>query len=131
MQTDFNKIMSHQSDAELIEVLTRKQEEYQPEALLAAKAEIDKRELSVESMESAKQEVELKHITKKENANTPLGTGWKICTFLLPGILNILIASAIKAEGYERKWKDAWRWTFYGVGFYIGLIILCYFLVVL
>lgn len=129
MKSDFKEIMAKRSDAELIEILTKKQDEYQHEALEAAKSELESRNLSTEKIRSAEQEIESKEKAVAENANLPLETTWKILTFVFPGIPNFLIARAIKAEGYERKWKEAWRWTFYGFGFYIALFLLALLLV--
>jgi hypothetical protein len=124
MSVNFKEIMTQRSDAELIEILTKKQEEYQPEAISAAEVELEKRNLSFDKMESAKQELIDKEKIIEENANKPLGIGWKLVTFFVPGIPNFLIARTLKAEGYERKWKEAWRWTFYGIAFYASLVFL-------
>lgn len=128
MNVDLKEIMAQRSDAELIEILTKKQEDYQPEALSAAEAELEKRNLSVEKIESAEQELEDKEKTIKEIANTPLGIGWKLLTFFVPGY-NILYFILLKAEeGYERKWREAWHWTCYGIVFYASLVFLSYML---
>ena len=80
--------------------------------------------MSVDQIETAKQKIREKEQSIKDKANMPLGIGWKLLTFLIPGIPNFLIARTLKAEGYDRKWKEAWHWTFYGLGFYIGLFLL-------
>ena len=64
MKVDFSEIMAKQSDADLLEILTIKQSEYQPEAIAEAKAEFLDRKLDIEKIESAKQEV----IEKEKNA---------------------------------------------------------------
>jgi hypothetical protein len=107
----------------LLEIITIKSNEYQPEAISAAQAEIEKRNLSVEKTESAQKEVTKKEKLRIYNKNVPLGIGRKIITFFFPGIPNILIARTLKAEGFDRKWKEGWRWTIYGVLFYISLFI--------
>ena len=124
MSPDFKEIMTQRSDAELIEILTNKKDEYQSDAIAAAEAELEKRNLSINRMESAKKELNEKDRIIKENANAPLGLGLKLLTFFVPGIPNILIARTLKAEGYDRKCREAWRWTFYGVAFYSSLILL-------
>jgi len=118
MDDNFAEIMPKRSNAELIEIVTKTSNDYQQEALDAAEKELENRNLTVDQVESAKQEIEIKQKLIKENANVPLGIGWKLLTFFIPGILNFFIARTLKAEGYERKWRDAWHWTFYGIAFY-------------
>ena len=117
------EIMSKRSDAELIEIVTKTRNDYQQEALDAAEKELENRNLTVEQVESAKQKIEIKQQLIEENANVSLGIGWKLLTFFLPGIVNFLVARALKGEGYERKWREAWRWTFYGIASYATLVI--------
>jgi hypothetical protein len=123
MDNKFIRIMEQRTDSELMEILTKDRDEYQPEALIAAETELERRKLSVGQFETAKQEIREKEQSIKDKANMPLGIGWKLLTFLVPGIPNFLIARTLKAEGYDRKWKEAWHWTFYGFGFYIGLFL--------
>lgn len=59
--------------------------------------------LSVDQIESAKQEIRTKEQSIKDKANMPLGIGWKLLTFLIPGVQNFLVAMSLKAEGYDRK----------------------------
>jgi hypothetical protein len=129
MENKFVGIMEQRTDSELMEILTKDRDEYQPEALKAAEAELEKRKLTVDQIESAKQKVKTKEQSIKDKANMPLGIGWKLLTFFIPGILNFLIARTLKTEGYDRKWKEAWHWTFYGFGFYIGLFLLSLLLI--
>ncbi len=52
--------MEQRTDSELMEILTKDRDEYQPEALKAAEAELEKRKLTVDQIESAKQEIKTK-----------------------------------------------------------------------
>lgn len=45
--------MERRTDSELIEILTKDRDEYQPEALIAAKTELERRKLSVGQIETA------------------------------------------------------------------------------
>lgn len=126
MKFDFTEIMGKRTDAELLEILTMKQNEYQPEALSAAKAELSNRNLSVEETDSAKQEIQKKENARIEQANIPLALSGKLFTFFSPGWGILFVARALKAEGYDRKYKDIWRWTLSGVGFYAVLLILLF-----
>lgn len=126
MNSKFENVMTQRTDSDLMEIVTINREEYQPEAMAAAEAELKKRELTIEQIKSAEHDVKIKADFKAEIADRPLGIGWKMITFFIPGIINILIAGTLKAEGYERKWKEAWHWTFYGICFYFGLILLIF-----
>ncbi len=126
MDVNYTEIMAKRTDAELLEILTIKQDDYQPEAIAAAKAELENRNLTVEETESAKQEVENQEKAKIEQANIPLALSGKIFTFFSPGWGILFVARALKAEGYEQKHKDIWRWTLCGFGFYFILIFILF-----
>lgn len=128
MNLDFTQIMSQRSDSELLEILSKTRDDYLPEAIAAAEAELKKRNLSVDEIGSANQEIKKKHEVLKEKADEPLGSSWKILTFLLPGLVALLISGALKAGGYERKSTELEKWTFWGIAFYVIvalLILLC------
>jgi len=132
MSQDFSEIMSKRSDAELIEIVKKFRDQYQPEAIEAAETELKKRDLTPDKIEAAKQEIKQKEDNIKNKADEPLGIGWKILAFIsvflgiFPVILSFLIASRIKGEGYERKCKEVRLWTFYGIVLFIlfGLLII-------
>lgn len=121
---EFTHVMEKRSDSQLIEIVTKLRDDYNPEAVKAAEIEIEKRNLSIEQIELAKEEIKLKDKELEDRANKPLQTHWKILTFLIPGILNLILAGTFKADGYHRRFSEAWRWTFYGLGFYFGLFML-------
>jgi len=114
----FAEAMARRSDAELVEILTQRHDDYQPDTLAAAEMELEKRNLTTEQVEQAKQSVELKI---QQRANEPLEAGWKLLTFLIPGIITSMIAATLKADGYDGKFREARRWMFYGFGFYLSL----------
>ena len=118
--------MEQRTDAELLEIVTQKSEDYQQDAIKAAEAELAKRNLSAEDTEIAHSELAQKEKDILEKANTPLGVGWKLFTFFVPGVPNFLIDRVLKAEGYDRKWREAWRWTLYGIIFYVVLVFLAF-----
>ena len=51
MSQDFSEIMSKRSDIELIEIVKKNRDQYQPEAIEAAEAELKKRDLSLDKVE--------------------------------------------------------------------------------
>ncbi|MCO4294068.1 hypothetical protein NF867_14470 [Solitalea sp. MAHUQ-68] len=84
------------------------------------------RNLSDDQIETANQEnIRITEITESKS-NTPLGTFWKVLTFIFPGVIQIIFSGTFKADGYDRKAKELVRWTLYGFSFYLGLAFLIF-----
>lgn len=124
MTSKFEDVMAQRTDADLLKIVSAPLDDYQPEAVEAAKQELAKRNLSYDQLAATQQEVEDKQRIRTEKANEPLGFLWKVLTFLLPGLLTIVLSGLFKADGYDRKASDLTKWTLYGFGFYLGIIIL-------
>ncbi len=124
MGNDFSEIMKQRTDAELLKIVNEQRDGYQSEAIEAAEKEIKERNLSIVQIDAAKKVNQEKDQIETEKANEKLGKGWKILTFIFPGIIQIIFAGTFKADGYDRKAKELAKWTFYGLGFYFGLVIL-------
>lgn len=123
----FAEVMAQRTDADLLEIATTARDDYQDEALEAAEAELSRRDLTPEIVEAAEQQLEEKRQESANRASEPLSAHWKALTFVFPGVANLFIALAVKSEGYERKYREAWRWTLYGVAAYaaLGLVAVC------
>jgi len=124
MVNKFAEAMAKRTYAELHEIVGKLRNEYEPEAVVAAEAEVARRNLAGEKIEPKENIFRTQKKSIADKANAPLQIPWKIITFLIPGLLILLFADDLKAEGYERRYKEVWRWFFYGAGFYIGLLIL-------
>lgn len=122
MENQFHEIMSQEPDKALIRMLAFKKEEYQPEALIAAKQELDKRNLSAATFDDISGEIELEINLEKAKAAAPLGLFWKILAFVFPGLITLAFSGSFRSEGYERKAKELLKWTVYGFGLYAVLI---------
>ncbi len=123
--SEFSKVMEKKSDGELLEIVTRLKDDYQPEAVIAAKKEIESRNLSTEQVKQAELEINEKDIENLEKANEPLGTGQKILFLLFFwGVIPWAMAGTFKTNGYTKKHKDAWKFMKIGIGIFIGIPLL-------
>jgi hypothetical protein len=121
MENKFIELMAKRSDSELIEIVTKLRDDYQPEAVSAAEVEIEKRNLSTLQIEKANSEIKTKEIHLQERENEPLGTGQRIMFFIFFwGIIPWVMAGTFKADGYAKKHKDAWKFMKYGLISYLG-----------
>jgi hypothetical protein len=118
----FIEIMSQKSDEQLLKIIARPQD-YQPEALEAAQREVSKRNLSSERVEVVKNEIIEEEKLSLAKAAIPLEGTYKTLSFFFPGIILLMISSALRTNGYEKKASDLVRWTVFGFGFYIALVI--------
>lgn len=116
--------MSEATDKELVNIVHVCTIDYQPEAVYAAESELERRELSILQIEELKREIlEVKH-QDAIKAEKPLQTYWKLLTFIFPGILNLVFAMLFIADGYDKRTKEMWKWTFYGFCFYVVIVFL-------
>lgn len=120
---DFEKAMKEAPDAELIRIVMTNRDEYQEAAIAVAEAELSKRNIPTEQLSQLKTNQIKENIEKAYKAARPLELPWKILAFLFPGILQLIIASTLKANGYDKKANDVGKWTLYGLSFYIALAI--------
>ena len=128
MTNNFDLVMAGRTDAELLKILNSPEGDYQPAAVESARNEFAKRNLSVEQVAIAEQEVEADNKIIAEKANLPLGIGWIIIILLFPGIAVLVLYFVIKDLGYDRKSKEMFRWFLYGIGIRIGIFLLIQFL---
>lgn len=124
MENEFDAVMRKHTDADLIKILNGPPDDYQPIALDAAKREFERRSLSGAQITSANEEIIQKQEIDEVKANAPLGTFFKVFAFIFPGIILLMFAGTYKADGYDRKAKVLVKYTLYGFGFYIVIIIL-------
>lgn len=134
MVNKFIQAMANRSDSELLEIVTKLRDDYQPEAIKAAEIEIENRNLSSEQVENAEKEIEQKEIRNQEKENESLEIGQKILFFIFFwGIIPWGMAGTFKSNGFERKYKEAWKFMKYGLFSFIGLngllILIVYLLV--
>ena len=125
---DFQQIMSEASNEELIKIVTLLRDEYQPEAVATAEAELKKRNLPQGQFEQIRQITEFNKNVEDAKASEPLSGIFKVLCFLFPFVglaAMVFIAMYLKSKGYRKKGNDVAKWTLLGALFYC---VLCFIL---
>jgi hypothetical protein len=120
---DFEKTMKEAPDAELIRIVITNRDEYQEAAIAAVEAELSSRNIPAEKISLLEKKQIEENTEKAHRAAIPLEIPWKILAFLFPGVIQLIIAGSLKGNGYDRKANEVSRWTFYGLFFYMALVI--------
>ena len=94
----FVEVMKERTDAELIEILTLKSQDYQPLAVEAALTELKIRNLSKTEIHFAQAELEKKRKEVLIVANKPLSWPLKAVFIFLPGYLRVLFLHVINCR---------------------------------
>ena len=148
MNKDFSESMSQRSDKQIVDILTTKRSEYQPEAIAAAESEADKRKLNVSDfvLSNATKTLDL------DIKDAKLEWYYKVSTFIFPALLTrfivfivksnpelyllqlltipicivgqVYIFRKLKAEGFVKKSLEFKKWTINSYIFYFALFIL-------
>ncbi len=121
---EFSEEMAKRQNFELIEIVNSQPNDYLPEAISAAEFELRDRNLSDELYHNAEQELQHRQAVVLNKAQAPLQNTWKWVIFLMPGFATMMISGTLKADGYDRRYKEALRWSLYGIIFYVTLGIL-------
>jgi hypothetical protein len=115
--------MSKKTDAELLMILSNENDGYVADALVAAKEELNKRNLSSEQLTEAKKiNTEIKDKEEKM-ADEPLEDYLKALVLFYP-IKAILSSGLFYGQGYKRKSEEIVTWGYYRLAFYFGTIFL-------
>ncbi|MFA7379648.1 MAG: hypothetical protein WC150_04255 [Bacteroidia bacterium] len=124
MKNEFAAVMSKRSDSDLLEIVTKLRGDYQPEAVLAAEMEIQKRNLSDVQMKNAQDDIQIKEVTHLQKENEPLDAIQRaLFIVFFWGVIPWSVASTFKSNGYTRKYKEAWQYMKYGFLGFIGIIV--------
>ncbi len=125
MTNDFIEVMIKKSDSELLEIVAKLKDDYQPEAVLAAENEIKNRNLSATKIEQAEMVLKEKEKENLDKENEPLGIGQKILFLIFFwGVIPWVMAGTFKNNGYTRKYNDAWLFMKIGIGIFFGIPLL-------
>ncbi len=124
MKNEFAQVMSKRSDSDLLEIVTKLRGDYQPEAVLAAEMEIQKRNLSAEEIKNAHEDIQIKEVAHLQKENEPLDAIQRaLFIIFFWGVIPWSVASTFKSNGYTRKYKEAWQYMKYGFLVYLGIVV--------
>lgn len=116
--------MTKRSNSELLEIVTKLKDDYQPEAVESAKEEIQSRNLTNDLIELAKSELASKEVEEVDKGNAKLEVGPKILFIIFYwGVIPWLIAFTYKNNGYSRKYREAWKFMLIGLIVHISLLL--------
>lgn len=152
MTKDFSQVMSERTDKQLVEIVTLKRNEYQPEAVIAAEKELSNRQIDPLNFYTDKEKAAMTKTGVVYKENIPLEKIQIAFTILLPAlfitawallfkvlsdlaflsnfgfiaivVLYYFIHKWLKDNGYERKAKEFMKWTTYTVFIYVGLMLI-------
>ena len=124
----FSTVMEKKDDIELIRITTSEKKDYQPEAIVAAKDELMKRNISASMYEDFTNKVEKLIEIEKETENkklqVPLPKSIKIIAFIFPVLLFFVIGIGLMMFGYQKRGKELCKWRFFGCIFYFTIAML-------
>ena len=124
----FSTVMEKKDDIELISITTSEKKDYEPEAIVAAKDELMKRNISASMYEDFTNKVEKLIEIEKETENkklqVPLPKSIKIIAFIFPVLLFFVIGIGLMMFGYQKRGKELCKWTFFGCIFYFTIAML-------
>ena len=125
MSNPFGEVMAGKTNVELLEIITVLQDDYQAEALEAANQELKNRNLSDSDREIAEQDLAGKQDAIVAREEEPLDPVQKILFAVFCwGIIPWAMAGTFKTSGYRRKYKQAWKSMYIGIGLYTLLFII-------
>ena len=121
---DFWKQLPLKSDAQLLEMLARA-DDYLPEAIIAAKEELGRRDIPPEVVTQIEGKVQSEKLAESARADEPLAWPLRILIFLFcSGVLGVLLAMYYDNRGYTRKSKECWMTLFASLAFHVVMAVL-------
>jgi hypothetical protein len=120
MPKELEQRIAARSDEDLYEMLFVHREDWTLEALAIAEQEWSRRELTVNKLAAVQATGDERKRQRAAIKDEPLSMGPKILFFVFNfafclGIVQLLIADSLyKSNGYERKYRDCFKWMAYG-----------------
>jgi hypothetical protein len=119
MPLPFDQVMSQRSDIDLLHIVTKARDDYQPEAIEAALRELARRDISTDLFDEVMEEMEQQRQEEARKTLAPLELHWKILTFLFPVVVHFALSGNFKLDGYTRKLRELSRATLLGLVCYV------------
>ncbi|MBI1369819.1 MAG: hypothetical protein GC162_14330 [Planctomycetes bacterium] len=115
----FESRLEAMPDHELLDMIGHGSE-YTPEALAAARREVERREIDPTVARKVETALQEEAMVDQARANRPLPWVWRIINFVFPfGIPQMLIADRYGMKGYERCRRECWSWMRRGLLFWV------------
>jgi len=95
MENEFAKVMSERTDEELIKIVTVEREKYNPTAIEAADAEIEKRNIDTSEFEKIREKATVEKEQKEKVDSNVVGSGIRFVNFLIDFIVWLVLAFII------------------------------------
>lgn len=122
MEFDFNAVMAGKTNTELVSMLENP-DKYQPDAISAAKREVERRNLSESELAKSKSAVELEKSIEAAKSSESLQL--KDYLILLLPVIGIFIVSGMyKSAGYDKKSRQATKIGLYYIAIVFGFVLL-------
>ncbi|WP_034257709.1 RDD family protein [Altibacter lentus] len=95
MENEFAKVMSERTDEELIKIVTVKRTSYNPTAIEAADAEVEKRNIDTSEFEKIREKATAEKQQKEKVDSNVVGSGIRFVNFLIDFIVWLVLAFII------------------------------------
>ena len=95
MENEFTKVMSERTDEELISIVTVERDKYNPVAIEAADAEVEKRNIDTSEFEKIREKATSEKAQKEIVDSNVVGPGIRFVNFLTDFIIWLLIAGIL------------------------------------
>ena len=95
MKNQFAKVMSERTDEDLIKIVTSERESYEPNAIEAADAEIEKRNIDISEFEKIREESTSEKEQKVKVNSNVVGSGIRFLNFLIDSIIASVLSFII------------------------------------
>lgn len=95
MENEFAKVMSERTDEELIKIVTVEREKYNPTAIEAADAEVEKRNIDTSEFEKIREKATAEKEQKEKVDSNVVGSGIRFVNFLIDFIVWLVLAFGI------------------------------------
>jgi hypothetical protein len=119
MTYDFKGVMLAKTDVELVAIVTGPADDYQPEALEAARDELAKRKLSEKQLTVLAKDVARQQQLKDRETLSLNDSGQQILEKIFPGVVNALSPGSLPENETDKKtWqiaKQILKWSSIGI----------------